>query len=156
MKLSIISRGILLAGLAISSVSVAAPAAHADEPFIGELRTFGFNFCPRGWAKADGSLLPIMENTALFSLFGTIYGGDGRTTFALPDLRGRMVMGFGQAPGLSDYQIGEKRGAESSVPVGVTADPESTVQVRRAGDNHPPYLAMNVCIAMQGIYPSRN
>ena len=84
-----------------------------SEPFIGQIGIFGFNFCPRGWAPADGQLLPIAQNTALFSLYGTIYGGDGRTTFALPDLRGRTIVSMGQAPGLSNYPIGMKAGAET-------------------------------------------
>lgn len=83
------------------------------EPFIAEIRMVGFNFAPRGWAFCDGTLLPIAQNTALFALLGTTYGGDGRTTFALPDLRGRAPMHPGQAPGLSSYQLGEQTGSES-------------------------------------------
>ncbi len=86
-----------------------------SEPFIGQIQPFGFNFAPRGWALCDGQLLPISQNTALFSLLGTTYGGDGRTTFALPDLRGRMPMHFGNGPGLSTRKIGQKGGAESDV-----------------------------------------
>lgn len=85
-----------------------------SEPFIGEIRAFGFNFAPRGWALCDGQLLSIASNTALFSLLGTIYGGDGRTTFALPDLRGRAMLHFGQGPGLSPAIIGERAGAETT------------------------------------------
>ena len=84
-----------------------------SEPFIGEIRPFGFNFAPRGWAKCEGQLLPIAENTALFSLFGTTYGGDGRSTFGLPDLRGRDAMSMGNGPGLTDRRIGEKFGTET-------------------------------------------
>lgn len=83
------------------------------EPFIGEIRTVGFNFAPRGWALCDGQLLPISQYTALFSLLGNTYGGDGRTTFGLPDLRGRAPVHMGQAPGLSVYRLGEKSGAEN-------------------------------------------
>ncbi len=83
------------------------------EPFIGEIRNFGFNFAPRGWALCQGQLLPINQNTALFSLLGTMYGGDGRITFALPDLRGRTPIGFGQGPGLSDRTQGEAAGEEA-------------------------------------------
>ena len=68
------------------------------EPFLGQIQAFGFNFAPRGWALCEGQLLPIAQNTALFSLLGTIYGGDGRTTFGLPDLRGRVPMGQGHGP----------------------------------------------------------
>ena len=84
------------------------------DPFIGEIRIFGGNFAPVGWALCDGSLLPITQNTALFSLLGTMYGGDGVRTFALPDLRGRVVVSFGQGPGLSPYVQGQVGGAESS------------------------------------------
>ena len=68
------------------------------DPFIGELRLFGFNFAPRGWALCQGQLMSISQNTALFSLLGTMYGGNGQTTFGLPDLRGRTALGFGQGP----------------------------------------------------------
>jgi len=84
-----------------------------SDPFIGEIRNFGFNFAPRGWALCNGQLLPIQQNQALFSLLGTMYGGDGRVTFGLPDLRGRVSMGFGQGPGLSLRTQGEQSGAEA-------------------------------------------
>ena len=84
-----------------------------SEPFLGQIMMVGFNFAPRGWARCDGQLLPISSNSALFSLLGTIYGGDGRTTFALPDLRGRVAIHPGNGPGLSPYQIGQKVGAEN-------------------------------------------
>jgi microcystin-dependent protein len=83
-----------------------------SEPFVGEIRMFAGNFAPRGWAFCDGQLLAVSQNDALFSLFGTIYGGDGSTTFALPDLRGRVPVHAGQGPGLSDRRIGAKAGAE--------------------------------------------
>ncbi|TDN83871.1 microcystin-dependent protein [Salegentibacter sp. 24] len=82
------------------------------EPFIGQIMMVGFNFEPRGWAFCDGRLLSISGNEALFSLLGTMYGGDGRTNFALPDLRGRSAVGLGEGPGLSPINIGEKAGAE--------------------------------------------
>jgi len=84
------------------------------EPFIGQIQLFGFNFAPRGWASCDGQLLPISQNTALFSLLGTTYGGDGRTTFALPDLRGRVAIGDGAGPGLTNIRTGEKLGANAN------------------------------------------
>jgi microcystin-dependent protein len=84
-----------------------------SEPFIGQIQMFGFNFAPRSWALCDGQLLPISQNSALFSLLGTIYGGDGRTTFALPELRGRMPMHFGNGPGLTNRAIGQKSGEQS-------------------------------------------
>jgi len=85
------------------------------EPFIAEIKMFGGNFAPRGWAFCDGQLLAISSNTALFSLLGTTYGGDGRTTFGLPDLRGRVSVHPGNGPGLSPYRLGEKGGAEDVV-----------------------------------------
>ena len=83
------------------------------EPFIGEIIMFGGNFAPRGWALCDGSLLSISQNSALFSILGTTYGGDGRTTFGLPDLRGRAPVHPGNGPGLTPRQLGEKSGAET-------------------------------------------
>lgn len=83
------------------------------EAFIGEIRTFGFNFAPRSWAMCNGQLLAISQNTALFSLLGTVYGGDGRTTFQLPDLRSRVPVHSGQGPGLSNYPLGKSGGVET-------------------------------------------
>ena len=93
------------------------------DPFVAEIRIFPFNFAPRGWAWCDGQLLPISQNTALFSLLGTAYGGDGKSTFALPDLQGRAAMHSGQGPGLSERFQGETGGSatvtllQSEVPV---------------------------------------
>lgn len=84
------------------------------EPFLGEIKMFGGNFAPRGWSFCAGQLLPISQNTALFSLLGTIYGGDGRTTFALPELRGRVPIHMGQGPGLPNHPIGQRAGAEQT------------------------------------------
>lgn len=84
-----------------------------SEPFVGEIRMFAGNFAPRGWAFCDGQLLAVSQNDALFSLLGTIYGGDGRTTFGLPDMRGRIPIHAGQGPGLSNRRLGAKGGAES-------------------------------------------
>ncbi|GAA4393150.1 phage tail protein [Hymenobacter koreensis] len=83
------------------------------DPYVGEIRAVGFNFAPVGWALCDGSLVQIRTNTALFSLLGTQYGGDGKSTFGLPDLRGRAIVNAGQGPGLSPYPIGTKVGTES-------------------------------------------
>lgn len=80
------------------------------DPFIGQIMIFAGNFAPRGWAFCHGQLLPIASNTALFSLFGTTYGGDGRTTFALPDLQGRAAISEGRGPGLSSFSLGQKAG----------------------------------------------
>jgi len=84
-----------------------------SDPFLGEIRLVGFTFAPQGWALCDGQLLSIAQNTALFSLLGTTYGGNGQTTFALPDLRGRVPIHPGQGPGLSNYVLGEQSGSEN-------------------------------------------
>lgn len=84
-----------------------------SEPFIAEIRIFAGNFAPRGWAFCDGQLLPVSQNTALFSLIGTTYGGDGRSTTALPNMQGRAPMHPGRGPGLTTRRLGEKVGAES-------------------------------------------
>lgn len=84
-----------------------------SDPFLAEIIMFGGNFAPRGWALCDGQLLPISQNQAVFSLLGTTYGGDGRTTFALPDLRGRAAIHPGTGPGLSPYRLGQRGGAET-------------------------------------------
>ena len=86
-----------------------------SEPFIAEIRMFAGNFAPRGWAYCDGQILPIDQHQALFSLLGTTYGGDGRTTFGLPDLRGRVPLHPGQGPGLSDRPLGQQGGNETVV-----------------------------------------
>ena len=83
------------------------------DPFVAEIRIFPFNFAPFGWAWCDGQLLPLTQNSALFSLIGTIYGGDGSSTFALPDLQGRAPMHPGQGPGLSAHELGESNGSET-------------------------------------------
>lgn len=165
-------------------------------PFIGEIRMVGFNFPPQGWAFCDGQLLGIAQNTALFSLLGTTYGGDGRTTFGLPDLRGRVPLhhGGGSGPGLSPYSLGQNGGFETvtltaaqmpshshsqpcssddpnagspvnNVPAAVanpvyanTANSAMAVTGAVGGsqphENRQPYLAINFCIALQGIFPS--
>ncbi|MEL7089450.1 MAG: tail fiber protein [Pseudomonadota bacterium] len=105
--------------IAAAAAAYVAPA-FADEPFVGEIRAFGFNFCPRGWTDAAGQLLGLSQNDALFSLYGTIYGGDGRTTFGLPDLRGRVPVNDGNGPGLTDYRLGEKAGQENVAPTSQT------------------------------------
>jgi microcystin-dependent protein len=83
------------------------------DPFVAEIRIFPFNFAPTGWAWCNGQLMPISQNTALFSLLGTTYGGDGKSTFALPDLQGRAAMHPGQGPGLSLHDLGETGGSET-------------------------------------------
>lgn len=106
----------VISGVVAATVLAAAPTKQASagvDPFYGEIMWVGFTFCPRGWAEAAGQLLPIAQNTALFSLLGTTYGGDGRTTFALPDLRGRVSMSEGQGAGLSSRTQGQRLGAET-------------------------------------------
>ena len=189
-------------------------ASAQTSPYVGQLMLVGFNFCPRGWADANGQLLSIAQNSALFSLFGTTYGGNGRTTFGLPDLRGRYPMHTGTGPGLSPRPQGQKAGAETvtlsagQTPVhshpatttatlnahtGNAAESEpgptlvhadgrtvdlyssgandttlrsdaisatTTVENNTGGgqghNNMPPFLVMRWCIALMGIYPSRN
>lgn len=168
-----------------------------SEPFIAEIRMVGFNFAPRGWAFCDGQLLPINQNQSLFSLLGTTYGGDGRTNFALPDLRGRTPIHQG-----AGHSLGQKAGAETvalttaeiaahtheaiatsdaatqkspvsdnlfanatanfygeSVADNAVALASGTISKTGNGqdhDNMQPFLAIDFCIAMQGIFPSRN
>lgn len=100
----------------VAAVVVAALAgpATAQEQILSEIKSFGFNFCPRGWAPLNGQILPINQNQALYSLLGTTYGGDGRTSFALPDMRGRASVSQGTLSGSnSDYTVGQKGGAET-------------------------------------------
>lgn len=168
------------------------------DPFVAEIRIFPFNFPPKGWAFCTGKLMPISQNTALFSLLGTTYGGDGRSTFALPELQGNAPMHPGQGPGLSLHDLGEMSGSESvtlliseipshSHTVSVANEPGAystpgnnlygranvynnapggSVQlmlpnvVGISGGSQPhnnmqPYLALNFCIALQGIFPPR-
>jgi microcystin-dependent protein len=96
-----------------------------SEPFVGQIIMFGGNYAIGGWAKCDGQLLAVSQNQALFSLLGTIYGGDGRTTFALPDLRGRIPIHMGQGPGLSNRQIGSRSG-QQTVQLSPTQFPNHT------------------------------
>ncbi len=175
-----------------------------SEPFLAEIRIVGFNFAPRGWAFCDGQILPINQNQSLYSLLGTTYGGDGRTSFALPDLRGRTPVHEGQLPGGGYYQLGQKSGAEtlaltsaqmpphthdlvatndsatlpgpagnlpatapaavgetySSGSAGLTAAFNAAAIAPAGGgqghENMQPCLALNFCIALQGLFPSRN
>jgi microcystin-dependent protein len=98
----------MISGTAVKDINA------QSDPFIGQIVIFGGNFAPRGWALCDGQLLPITSNSALFSILGTTYGGDGRTTFGLPDLRGRYAMHPGTGSGLTSRQLGEKGGAETT------------------------------------------
>lgn len=105
-----------------------------SEPFVGEIRMFAGNFAPRGWAFCDGQLLAVSQNDALFSLLGTIYGGDGRTTFGLPDLRGRIPIHSGTGPGLSPRRLGSK-GGEENVTLTVNQLPSHTHPWRASQSN---------------------
>ena len=167
------------------------------DPFVAEIRMFGFNFAPTGWAQCNGQLLPISQNTALFSLLGTVYGGDGKSTFALPNLQGSVPLHPGQGQGLSLYDLGQQGGSQfvtllqSEIPAhthafsaseevvnelsptnfffgaGETryAAPAAITQMAPqalsvAGGSLPhnnmmPYLVVNFCIAMQGVFPAR-
>jgi microcystin-dependent protein len=174
------------------------------DPFVAEIRIFPFNFAPRGWAFCDGQLLPLSQNTALFSLLGTTYGGDGKSNFALPDLQGSVPMHPSQGPGLSQHFLGEQSGVEtvtlltSEIPLhahtvgraldalGDSMTPVNNIwaqtgSVRVAVNSyHPgpptgamkadviqptggslphnnmqPYLTLNFCIALQGVFPAR-
>jgi microcystin-dependent protein len=109
-------------------------------PFIGQLMPVAFNFAPVGWALCNGQILSIQQNTALFSLIGTFYGGDGRTTFGLPNLQGNVAIGVGQGPGLSPYSPGDT-GGNASITLQVTqlaAHQHGAVAVGRAGDAPSP------------------
>jgi microcystin-dependent protein len=128
------------------------------EPFLGQLLLVPYNFAPVGWAFCDGQLLAINQNQALFALIGTTYGGDGRTTFALPDLRGRVPISSGQGAGLEMYALGQKGGTErvttsykQAPTIAATANPGPS----QPQDNHQPYLTLNWIIALQGAFPSR-
>ena len=136
-----------------------------SEPFIAEIRIFGGNFAPRGWAFCDGQLLPISQNTALFSLIGTTYGGDGRTTTGLPNLQGRAPMHPGRGPGLTARRLGQNLGIEtvtlsevqipthkhtakadrsSSNPGGPTEDARSTFGRTGGGDGYQTNITDNL------------
>lgn len=110
MKFKKVLQGALMTGLLFNWVSTVNAGM---DPFIGEVQWFAGNFAPRGWALCDGQLLPIAQNTALFSILGTTYGGDGRTTFALPDVRGRVMIHAGSGPGLTTHRLGERGGTET-------------------------------------------
>ena len=170
------------------------------EPFIGQICLFGFNYAPRGWALCNGQLLSISENSTLFALIGTRFGGDGRSTFALPDLRGRVPVSMGAGPGRNPVQLGEFGGANATqlaaanlpahhhdldnIGIGYNEegkgeggstltdlsfneeDLEEQVNLtnNKTGDtgsghafnNMQPYIGLNFCIALVGLFPSRS
>jgi len=168
-----------------------------SDQFVAEIRIFPFNFPPTGWAFCAGQLMPISQNTALFALLGTFYGGDGKSTFALPDLQGSAPMQTGQGQGLSERFLGEMSGVESvtlltseipvhahtyqateeaanennptdhapaagiamyAAPSNLVAMAPQTLAPAGGGlphNNMQPYLTLNYCIALQGIFPQR-
>ena len=170
------------------------------DSFVAEIRMFGFNFAPLGWAFCNGQVLPISQNTALFSLLGTNFGGNGQNTFALPNLQSSFAIGQGQGPGLTLRNVGETggsatvtlqtaeipahshglmadAGANSNFPMGAnlatTANGAAVYRIPGATaamapdalfsagnssphENRQPYLGLNFCIALQGIFPPRN
>lgn len=124
---------VLTAAVISTSLFSITPTAQAGiDPFIGEIDWFAGNFAPRGWAFCDGQLLSISQNTALFSILGTTYGGDGRTTFGLPDVRGRTLIHAGSGPGLTTRRLGEKGGSEEETLT--TAKMPSHSHTLRASD----------------------
>ena len=138
----------------------------SSEPLLGEIMMWGGNFAPSGWAFCDGATLSIAQNTALFSLIQTFYGGNGTTTFRLPDLRGRMPMGAGSGTNLTPRTLGDSGGSESATltlpsqafnsaaegtAAPVLAHPATPPQISTV----PPYQTLTFVIALQGVYPSR-
>lgn len=121
------------------------------EPFIGQIIMFGGNFAPRGWALCDGQLLAISSHSALFSILGTTYGGDGQTTFGLPDLRGRAPVHAGHGPGLSAYRLGEKTGSET-VTLTTNQIPAHTHQLEAVGNPANSSDARNNGLGLAEIY----
>jgi len=114
-----------------------------SEPFIGEIRSFGFNFAPVGWAFCNGQLLSIAQNTALFSILGTTYGGDGKTTFALPNLQGSIPMGAGQGNGLTNRVPGESGGTETETLTNQQIPPHNHAANAQTGNGNQPAPAGN-------------
>lgn len=149
--------------LATTTAALAMPVqAHADDMMISQIFEMGSSFCPRGSVRLDGQLLAVNSNMALFSLLGTTYGGDGRTTFGIPDMRGRSPVHAGRGPGLNDIRLGNKGGTEySSVnPGGGNAQVNDKLftganKISTSVSNRDPYMAITYCMATQGIFPSR-
>jgi microcystin-dependent protein len=133
-----------------------------SEPFLAEIRIVSWNFAAKGWALANGQTLPISQNTALFSLLGTFYGGNGASNFLLPNLQGRIPMHTGQGGGLTARTLGGYGGVESITQqtVQIPQTPVSPVTANIGIQQHlateSPFLVLNFIIALQGIFPSRN
>ena len=162
--------------LLILFVTLSAFSVKAQDPYLGEIRMVGFNYAPQGWVPCNGQLLPIRSNEALYSLLGTTYGGDGTSTFAVPDLRGRLPIHPSQgAPGMADIRQGQKGGASSVVispanmPYAATGSLSVAQSTTGVGvktplfgqgasqplSTQPPYLSVYFIIATQGLYPPR-
>lgn len=143
-------------GLVAALVPSGAQAQGSGDNFVGQMLTVGFNFCPRGWARADGQLEAISQNEALFSLLGTTYGGDGRTTFGLPERRGRVVIGVGTGPGLSTHNWGQRGGVES-VTLNINNLPthSHTAVFHTSTGNQDGSVATNALLATSSAYTSR-
>lgn len=128
-------------------------------PFVAEIRIFSFNFAPQGWAFCDGRLMPILQNAALFSLLGTTYGGDGQSTFALPDLRGCSPIQYSKGHWVALDEVSDENGAQKEVVTYRQIDMSDAQMKPRAFDDSPsgsnmqPYLMLNFCIALHGIFP---
>ena len=133
-----------------------------SEPFIAEIKMFAGSFAPRGYAFCDGQLLPINQNQALFALVGTTYGGDGRTTFGLPDMRGRVPIHPGSGPDLSTRKLGEKNGQEelnlvaNDLPGSKKQGKTIYTNAYSTESNMPPFTCVSFIIALAGLFPSRN
>jgi microcystin-dependent protein len=132
-----------------------------SDVFVAEIRMVGFNFAPIGWAFTNGQLMAISQNTALFSLLGTNYGGNGQTTFALPNMQGRMPLHWGQGPGLSAHDLGTMGGVEfvtrqTAQTLISAGSPAAAVKFQQQVPMISPFLAVNFIIALQGIFPARN
>ncbi|RNC87900.1 MAG: phage tail protein [Winogradskyella sp.] len=128
---------------------------NAQESYLGDIKLTAVNFDQRGWMECDGRLLKISDHNALFALLGTQYGGDGRTTFALPDLRGRVPVGQGSAPGLTTRRQGEKGGVENGTQKAVKPDENGTYS-DSTSTNMQPYTVIRYVICVNGIFPSRS
>jgi microcystin-dependent protein len=132
------------------------------EPFLAEIRIVSWNFAAKGWALTNGQTLSIQQNTALFSILGTTYGGNGTTNFVLPNLQGRIPMHAGQGSGLTARTLGSYGGVESITQqtVPIPQSPVSPVTAHIGNQPHlateSPFLVLNFMIALQGIFPSRN
>lgn len=131
---------VLLSSVILTGLHISPAKACDSEPMIGSMCTYAFNFAPRGWAEANGQILAINSNQALFSLLGTTYGGDGRSSFALPDLRGRGIIGPGTGPGLSSYVWGQRVGSETVTLIAAqipshTHTASTTINVNMGGDD---------------------